>query len=109
MSSLKKQNSPSSKDLNSNQESLQEKKKPKSSRLSSKETKKELSALTYEESLSSLDSILEQLQKEHIPLQDLEEFHRKGELYLDHCEKLLSETELKIIKIDPVDLDSKKQ
>ena len=111
MSNFKNRNSSSNKDkdLNSKAESLRGNNKAKTKNISSKEIALDISHLSYEESLSFLDSILEQLQKENIPLKDLEEFHSKGQLYLDHCQKLLAETESRIITIETVDLDLKNQ
>ena len=65
---------------------------------------KVISSLTYGDSLDCLDSILEKLQKDDIPLEQLEEYYREANLYLDHCNKLLSQVEQNILKINPEEL-----
>lgn len=65
---------------------------------------KVISSLTYGDSLDCLDSILEKLQKDDIPLEQLEEYYREAKIYLDHCEKLLNQIEQNILKINPEEL-----
>ena len=102
---MKKKSNPPSKDLNSQAETSKSINNSKASNSLSQGKEKDSCNLSYEESLSCLDSILEKIQKEDIPLQDLEASYRKAKLYLDHCEDLLSDIEAKIIKIGPDDID----
>ncbi len=65
---------------------------------------KVISSLNYGESLDCLDSILDKLQKDDIPLEKLEEYYSEAKLYLDHCDKLLKQVEQNILKINPEEL-----
>ncbi len=62
--------------------------------------KNEASLLSYEESLNVLEMLLENLQNDSVPLEELEEYHLKGSIYLDHCQKLLENVEHRVIEID---------
>ena len=68
------------------------------------EWRKEIQALSYEESIQSLDLLMTQLQNDSIPIEKLQEGFIKGKLYLEHCENLLSNVEQSIIELDPVTL-----
>ena len=65
-----------------------------------KKWKNEASILTYEESLNLLDSLLENLQNDSVPLDELQEYHLKGSIYLEHCQQLLRDAEQQVIEID---------
>tara|TARA_Y100001968_G_C19033856_1_gene561131 strand:+ start:167 stop:451 length:285 start_codon:yes stop_codon:yes gene_type:complete len=63
--------------------------------------KKNIKALTYEESISELDTILTNVQDENISLDKIEINYIKGHLLLKHCEDLLKFVEQEINEIDP--------
>ena len=65
--------------------------------------KNEASSFSYEEALNALELLLESLQNDSVPLEELQEYHLKGSIYLDHCQQLLDNAEQKVIEID-VDL-----
>ena len=62
------------------------------------------SSLSYEESLKALDLILEDLQNDNVPVEDLQRHYIRGNIYLNHCEKLLNNIEQEIIELKPEDL-----
>ena len=66
---------------------------------------KEITALSYEESLAGLDLLLENLQNDNVPVEDLQENYLRGKLYLEHCESLLRVVEQEVIELNPEDLD----
>ena len=68
--------------------------------------RKKVSTLTYEESLQSLEIILEKLQRESVPVDDLQSYYLQGSICLEHCEKLLSNIEQQVIELDPETLQS---
>ena len=55
-----------------------------------------ISLLSYEESLKALDELLELLQDDTVPVEDLQRSYLLANHYLDHCEKLLNSTEQEI-------------
>ena len=67
--------------------------------------KNETKLLSYEEALNALDMILENLQNDLVPLEELQESHIKGSIYLDHCHKLLDSAEQKVLQLDPRGLE----
>ena len=67
-------------------------------------TEQAISSLSYGESLEALDSILEKLQNEDIPLEKLEAYYRDAKLYLERCDELLTKVEQNILKIHPEEL-----
>ncbi len=64
----------------------------------------EISSLSYKESLDALDLVLSQLQKESVPLEEIEQYYLKAKMYLEHCEKLLGRVEQKILTLEASDL-----
>ncbi len=64
------------------------------------ELHRDIKTLSYEESLNALDTILDNLQNDNVVVEDLKKYYLKGNLYLDHCEKLLSQVEQEVIQID---------
>ena len=68
--------------------------------------RKDAEALNYEEALQALDLLLARLQDESLPLSELQSSHQRAEIYLSRCEQLLSETEQKVLQLDPQTLTS---
>ena len=65
---------------------------------------KKIMLLSYEESLSSLDKLLENLQSDNVPVEEMQRYYLQGKLYLDHCESLLDNVEQKVIELNPDNL-----
>ncbi len=65
-----------------------------------KELLNEISALTYEESLQSLDLLLDDLQRDNVDVEDLQRYYLKANIYLEHCENLLKNLEQEVNDID---------
>ena len=63
--------------------------------------KKDISGLTYEEATQALDLILAELQSDSVPIADLQNRVRYGEVVLDHCEALLKTVEQSVLQLDP--------
>ena len=63
--------------------------------------KKDIKKLTYEESISKLETILTNLQDENISLDKIQNNYIKGHLLLKHCEELLEFVEQEINEINP--------
>ena len=63
--------------------------------------KKNIKNLTYEESISELDTILTNVQDENISLDKIQKNYIKGQLLLKHCEELLQFVEQEINEINP--------
>tara|TARA_Y100001968_G_scaffold231190_1_gene213986 strand:+ start:584 stop:874 length:291 start_codon:yes stop_codon:yes gene_type:complete len=63
--------------------------------------KKEIKQLSYEESISQLETILSNLQDENISLDKIQNNHIKGHILLKHCEELLQFAEQEINEINP--------
>ncbi|WP_320666579.1 exodeoxyribonuclease VII small subunit [Prochlorococcus sp. MIT 1307] len=59
----------------------------------------EISLLSYEESLIELDRLLECLQDDRVPVEDLQKFYLKGKMYLEHCENLLKDVEQEVVEL----------
>ena len=62
---------------------------------------KDAEALNYEEALQALDLLLARLQDESLPLSELQSSHQRADIYLNRCERLLSETEQSVHQLDP--------
>ena len=62
--------------------------------------KKDIKKLSYEESISELESILTNIQDENISLDKIQINYVKGHLLLKHCEELLQVVEQEINEID---------
>ncbi len=63
--------------------------------------KKDISKLSYEESISELETILINVQDENISLDKIQINYIKGHLLLKHCEELLQFVEQEINEINP--------
>ena len=63
--------------------------------------KKDIKKLSYEESISELESILTNIQDENISLEKIQTNYVKGHLLLKHCEELLQVFEQEINEINP--------
>ncbi len=63
--------------------------------------KKDINKLSYEESISELETILINVQDENISLDQIQINYIKGHLLLKHCEKLLKFVEQEINEINP--------
>ena len=62
-----------------------------------------ISKLSYEQSLEELDFIIKDLQDESILVEELNEKYIKANLYIKHCEQLLSRIEQEVIEMNPED------
>ena len=67
--------------------------------------KKDIHKLSYEESISELETILNNVQDENISLDKIQINYIKGHLLLKHCEELLRFVEQEISEINPEFLD----
>ena len=63
--------------------------------------KKDIKKLSYEESISKLETILNNVQDENISLDKIQNNYIKGHLLLKHCEELLQFVEQEINEINP--------
>ncbi len=63
--------------------------------------KKDINKLSYEESISELETILTNVQDENISLDKIKIHYIKGHLLLKHCEELLEFVEQEIDEINP--------
>ena len=63
--------------------------------------RKDIQKLSYEESISELESILSNVQDENISLDKIQENYITGHLLLKHCEELLQFVEQEINEINP--------
>ena len=63
--------------------------------------KKDINKLSYEKSISELESILKNVQDENISLDKIQINYIKGHLLLQHCEELLQFVEQEINEINP--------
>ena len=59
-----------------------------------------ISKLSYEQSMKELDIILNHIQSESLPVQELKRSYEKANLYIQHCENLLNTLEQEIIELD---------
>ena len=63
--------------------------------------KRNIKGLSYEESISQLETILTNVQDENISLDNIQNNYIKGHLLLKHCEELLQFVEQEIDEINP--------
>ena len=63
--------------------------------------KKDINKLSYEESVSELETILSNVQDDDISLDKIQINYIKGHLLLKHCEELLEFVEQEINEINP--------
>ena len=57
------------------------------------------------EALVALDLLLSELQNDAVPMAELQQHYRRGEIYLDHCEALLNTLEQSVVELDPDTLE----
>ena len=62
---------------------------------------KEIEALSYEESIEILESILINMQDDNISLDNIQSNYLKGNILLKHCQNLLDTVEQEIHEISP--------
>ena len=67
--------------------------------------RKDIKKLSYEESISELETILTNVQDENISLNKIQNNYIKGHLLLKHCEDLLQLVEQEINQINPESLN----
>tara|TARA_B100000214_G_C23945944_1_gene618004 strand:- start:806 stop:1096 length:291 start_codon:yes stop_codon:yes gene_type:complete len=69
--------------------------------------KKNINKLSYEMSISKLETILNNIQDENISLDEIQINYIKGHILLKHCEKLLefAEQEIEEINLDFLNID----
>ncbi len=67
--------------------------------------KKDINKLSYEESISELETIFRNVQDENISLDKIQINYIKGHLLLEHCEELLQFVEQEINEINPESLN----
>ena len=67
--------------------------------------KQDINRLSYEESIASLETILNNVQDENISLDEIQINYIKGHILLKHCEDLLQFCEQEINEINPEFLD----
>ncbi len=60
----------------------------------------QISSLTYEEALEKLDIILQKLQLDEVPVEDLQRQYIEGQLYLERCEDLLDQVQQQVTEIE---------
>ena len=72
---------------------------PSTIKVISEQYDNQIKSLSYEESLSALDDLISLLQNDTVALEDLQRSYLLGNLYLDHCEKLLNDTEQEITEL----------
>ena len=63
--------------------------------------KEEAAELSYEEALQALDLLLAELQRDAVPLSDLQRTILHGEVYLDRCSTLLESVEHSVVQLNP--------
>ena len=63
--------------------------------------KKDIDKLSYEESISELETILKNVQDENISLDKIQINYIRGHLLFQHCEELLQLVEQEINEINP--------
>ena len=67
--------------------------------------KKDIKKLSYEESISELETILNNVQDQNISLEKIQNNYITGHLLLKHCEELLQFVEQEINEINPQSLN----
>ena len=61
----------------------------------------EVRSLSYDEALKALDLLLEELQNDNVPVENLQRHYIQGQIYLNHCENLLNNVEQEVIELPP--------
>ena len=62
--------------------------------------KSKLSKMSYEECLKELDQVLNGIQNDSIPIDNLYKEYIRGNILLDHCQTLLKKLEQDVIQIN---------
>ena len=62
--------------------------------------KSKISKMSYEECLKELDKILHGLQNDSIPIDNLYKDYIRGNILLEHCQKLLKKIEQDVVQIN---------
>ena len=70
-----------------------------------KSWRKDAATLSYEESLTALDLLLEELQNDAVPLAALQQHYLRGQIYLERCESLLLKAEQNVVQLNPDTLE----
>lgn len=60
-----------------------------------------LSALSYEQAFSELESIVETLESEQKPLDESLKLYERGQLLVQYCMALLDQADLRIRQLNP--------
>ena len=68
--------------------------------------RQEAEELSYEEALVALDLLLAELQNDSVPIEELQRHYLRGQVYLNHCEKLLESVEQAVVQLDPETLET---
>ena len=89
---------------NTNENKLESKRNLSTGEAILKEWRNEASLLSYEESLKELELLLQELQNDTLPVEDLQRHYLRGNIYLNHCESLLQNIEQEVIQLNPEDL-----
>ena len=71
-----------------------------------KQWRDEITLLSYEESLKALDALLQELQNDSVPVEELQRHYLRGNIYLEHCENLLKNIEQEVVQLDANELKS---
>tara|TARA_B100000029_G_scaffold510400_1_gene601776 strand:+ start:1514 stop:1822 length:309 start_codon:yes stop_codon:yes gene_type:complete len=64
----------------------------------------DISLLSYEESIKALDNILENLQNDSVPVEELHQNYLLGSIHLQHCENLLKNVEEEVVELNIEDI-----
>ena len=63
--------------------------------------REEVCSLSYDQALKALDLLLEELQNDNVPVENLQRHYIQGQIYLNHCENLLKNVEQEVIELPP--------
>ncbi|WP_320673519.1 exodeoxyribonuclease VII small subunit [Prochlorococcus sp. MIT 1341] len=62
--------------------------------------KKTIESLPYEESLTKLEVILDELKNDNMPIEEVQKSYLEAKVYLEHCETLLTKLEQSVCQLD---------
>ncbi|MDA9573930.1 exodeoxyribonuclease VII small subunit [Rickettsiales bacterium] len=60
----------------------------------------EIKKLSYEEAMTKLEQVVENLSSNNVKLDNMVELYQEGKALHDHCSKLLKEAKLKIEEVN---------
>jgi|TARA_Y100000389_G_C17470886_1_gene530643 exodeoxyribonuclease VII small subunit len=60
----------------------------------------EIKKLSYEEAMTKLEQVVENLSSNNVKLDNMVELYQEGKALHDHCSKLLNEAKLKIEEVN---------